>query len=215
MNTDMLTASAVKKRGWTDGEIAKLLGEPDATKTNPHYKCAAPMRLYALTRVEAAEKTDAYTSKAEARNRRRVAKEKRDAVKEEARLKHNIDANNHNAQLPGQVAVRALPPYPELVKEALSNHRRQEDLRLERFGFVSERETPLDEKVTNYVRHRKTNYEFLLKSIRDRCVENDDVDAVVEYHNDVYFAIRAAVDRKVAAAVAACHANGEAEKSKW
>lgn len=47
--------SDLQKRGWTPKWISTHLGEPDELKTNPHYKRAAPMRLYSAERVEQAE----------------------------------------------------------------------------------------------------------------------------------------------------------------
>ena len=53
-----ITPAGLKgKRGWTDSKIRKLLGKPDKIEPNPHYKSAAPMRLYDIGRVEQAEKT--------------------------------------------------------------------------------------------------------------------------------------------------------------
>lgn len=49
-----------KRRGWTKGRITKFLGEPDKLVRNPHYSTAAPMRLYDLDRVEAAEATTKF-----------------------------------------------------------------------------------------------------------------------------------------------------------
>lgn len=49
---EYLSTLKLKERGWTDGMIRRFLGEPDATRPNPHYKCAAPMKLYELKRVE-------------------------------------------------------------------------------------------------------------------------------------------------------------------
>jgi hypothetical protein len=43
------------RRGWSRGLIQKLLGEPDLIAPNPHYPNGASMKLYARTRVEAAE----------------------------------------------------------------------------------------------------------------------------------------------------------------
>ena len=42
--------------------INTFLGEPDTLKRNPHYAKAAPMRLYALARVEAAEQSADFVS---------------------------------------------------------------------------------------------------------------------------------------------------------
>ena len=39
--------------GWTDGLIARHLGKHDREAPNPHYRSAAPMRLYLLERVHA------------------------------------------------------------------------------------------------------------------------------------------------------------------
>ena len=48
-------AYGLKERGWTESMIRDLLGEPDLYADNPHYKTAAPMRLWRLQRAEAAE----------------------------------------------------------------------------------------------------------------------------------------------------------------
>ena len=47
----------ISERGWTKGLINELLGEPDLFVDNPHYKSAAPMRLYFLDRVKHIEQT--------------------------------------------------------------------------------------------------------------------------------------------------------------
>lgn len=47
----------ISERGWTKGLISELLGEPDLFVDNPHYKSAAPMRLYFLDRVKHIEQT--------------------------------------------------------------------------------------------------------------------------------------------------------------
>ena len=47
----------ISERGWTKGLINELLGEPDVFLDNPHYKSAAPMRLYFLDRVKQIEQT--------------------------------------------------------------------------------------------------------------------------------------------------------------
>jgi hypothetical protein len=48
-------AYGLKERGWTEGMIRDLLGEPDRYVDNPHYKSAGRMRLWRLQKVEAAE----------------------------------------------------------------------------------------------------------------------------------------------------------------
>ena len=41
----MLTLTDLKARGWTDALVKQFLGEPDATRPNPHYRKAAPNAL--------------------------------------------------------------------------------------------------------------------------------------------------------------------------
>ena len=48
-------APGLKERGWTESMIRDLLGDPDLRVDNPHYKTAAPMRLWRVQRAEAAE----------------------------------------------------------------------------------------------------------------------------------------------------------------
>ena len=49
--TDYISLSALKERGWTDKMIRDYGLEPDMEKTNPHYRSAAPMKLYDLNRI--------------------------------------------------------------------------------------------------------------------------------------------------------------------
>ncbi|SEK95414.1 hypothetical protein [Streptacidiphilus jiangxiensis] len=76
-----LSLAGLRHRGWTPSMVAKLLGPPDLTVRNPHFRGAAPSRLYAVARVEAAEATDAFAALATAASRRagcsRLASERR------------------------------------------------------------------------------------------------------------------------------------------
>lgn len=48
--------SELRRRGWTDSQIRKLLDEPDELKPNPHHEHGQPMRCYLLSRVEMIER---------------------------------------------------------------------------------------------------------------------------------------------------------------
>src|SRR5215475_2433106 len=48
-------STLLKERGWSKGRIAKLLKDPDKLVPNPHYSSGPKMRLYARSRVLAAE----------------------------------------------------------------------------------------------------------------------------------------------------------------
>ena len=66
-----LTATQLKARGWTDALIRDLLGAPDQTRVNPHYRSGPPMRLYEVGRIEKVEGSVAWTTRAEATQRRK------------------------------------------------------------------------------------------------------------------------------------------------
>ena len=55
MPGDYLTRPELRERGWTDGLIKRLLGEPDKLSPNPHYRSGPKMVLYLLSRVESIE----------------------------------------------------------------------------------------------------------------------------------------------------------------
>jgi hypothetical protein len=55
-----ISKAGLKGRGWTDTGITKFLGPCDKTAANPHYRKAAPMHLFLVDRVMAAEQTDEY-----------------------------------------------------------------------------------------------------------------------------------------------------------
>lgn len=59
------------KRGWTNGLISTFLAVPDQTKPNPHYKKAAPMKLYLKTRVKQIEASETF-KKAKAKAEKRT-----------------------------------------------------------------------------------------------------------------------------------------------
>ena len=65
----------ISERGWTKGLISELLGEPDVFLDNPHYKSAAPMRLYFLDRVKHIEQTsDVFKSRRKDRRKSPIKK---------------------------------------------------------------------------------------------------------------------------------------------
>jgi len=67
----LLTATQLKARGWTDALIRDLLGAPDQTRINPHYRSGPPMRLYEVRRIEKVEGSAAWAARAEATSRRK------------------------------------------------------------------------------------------------------------------------------------------------
>lgn len=64
------STAGLKRRGWTDGLIQKLLGAHDRTAPNPKFRRAAPMRLYRTSRVEAAEAAPDFVNRPSNKARR-------------------------------------------------------------------------------------------------------------------------------------------------
>lgn len=58
--TDLVTKSSLKARGWTDKLIATFLPYPHTVKSNPKYKSASPMLLYEIKSIIAMESTDEF-----------------------------------------------------------------------------------------------------------------------------------------------------------
>ena len=52
-----ISLSSLKDRGWTESIIKKMGVEPDKEEGDPHYRCAAPMKLYDVRRIESSEAT--------------------------------------------------------------------------------------------------------------------------------------------------------------
>jgi hypothetical protein len=66
-------AYGLKERGWTEAMIRDLLGDPDLYVDNPHYKSAAPMRLWRLQRAEAIEASPEFAARRERGERQSAA----------------------------------------------------------------------------------------------------------------------------------------------
>lgn len=150
---DWLTMTALSERGWTPAMVRTLLGTPDRTRPNPHYRRAAPMRLWALARVAAAEASPGFAAR-QAKAAARSAASSASA----ARKKHDL------AERISAVEVRVpLLDRDELVWQACEsyNSRSRGDLRA----------TPdsdpefLDRICVNYLRHELTGYEAELDAL--------------------------------------------------
>jgi hypothetical protein len=73
MTEPYLTMAVLRERGWTDAMIREYLGEPDATRPNPRYSSAAPMKLYLTERAQAAEASPGWAERKALGARRRAA----------------------------------------------------------------------------------------------------------------------------------------------
>jgi hypothetical protein len=157
----LLTSTQLKERGWTPTLVKKFLDPPDATKPNPHYKSASPMRLYALTRVEAVEVADAFQQAyAKAAARSQVGKTV--AARKAAELVSQAEKMQIRVQLQalGKVQDQAIDAYNNFHEE-LSFERGHE------YEPASVMSDPifLDRITVNYVRHELTEYDESLEEV--------------------------------------------------
>lgn len=148
MADDLITKSTLKKDyGLTDSMIAKI-GDPDATKPNPHYRQGAPMKLYERARVEQwiAQHQDMLQRSAP----RKAAAQKA------------VETKRQNAQ--------------EMINEALSDLQLRPippDIDSRTQAYLFARYPDYDGYVTPkaiaaHIRHNYTNYENLLLKIKGK-----------------------------------------------
>jgi hypothetical protein len=63
MTKSHLCKSELKLRGWTDGLIEKILGNPDMTRKNPKHRHGATMKLFLVWHVEMAERRAEFSER--------------------------------------------------------------------------------------------------------------------------------------------------------
>lgn len=178
-----VSLSGLKARGWTPALIQALLGEPDLLRDNPHYRSAAPMRLYALGRVEQVEASDAYLQAvAQSATRRQGARQA--AQTKRRTLLEAVEAL--------QIRVPVVEP-AALVERACQHFNRRQAAR--EWDDWTAPATPdsdpafLARITVNYLRHGLTTYERDLEQVWGKVGVRE---AYVQINTKVYAAIAAA-----------------------
>ncbi len=183
----LITKTQLKERGWTDAGIKRFLRQADCTKENPHYRCAPPMKLFRVSRVEAAEATPEYLAWKEASEARKpAAKAAAQAGIATKKAKLLEIANNWRPSIPKL-------PAEALRKAAIENHNAYHTNRAT-WGRYYDWTTATPESdagfltriIVNYIRHVLTDYEALLEKLRGR-IGFDEAKALVRFQ--VYDAI--------------------------
>lgn len=149
-----LSSGKLKERGWTEGLISQFLGKPDATTTNPIYKSAAPMRLWNLDRIEAAEASAAFQEAKTQASKRQVSAQKAVQTKTELTLKlaRELPIHVENLSL-SQLSKEALRHYIELKLDREEYH--YADAKFLPWGSPD----PFRDRLcVNYLRHQATPY---------------------------------------------------------
>jgi len=155
--TSLLCKSDIKERGWTEGMITRFLAAPDAIKPNPHYKCAAPMKLYDRERVLRIEETEPFKVAMEQSERRRLSSKK--AVR--SRVMRLLDYVESIEITVPKMSVDILR------KKAITHYNyRQYDRGNHDFCANEDSDKDFLDRITvNYLRHEMTNYEQELRAI--------------------------------------------------
>lgn len=173
-------------RGWTQSMIKKLLGKPDAEKTNPKYRCAAPMQLYKASRVEKIEKSDEFKSLQE------KAKKRRETSRRTVKVKYDETINHvRNIKI-------IIPEYSEreLLNRACNHynayHETQFMMRLDcdyeyQKATLDSNKTFLYRIATNYLRHQCTKYEDELDRLFDKIGKENAYHILKQRINDAIY----------------------------
>ena len=163
---DYAGTRVLAERGWTEAAIKRFLGEPDRRVPNPVYRSAAPARLYAIARVEAAEDTTEWRAW-------RLAADGRSARGKTAAETRRAQTITEVAALDIRVPVMDLGRLAVLAVE----HRnvRDADRAWDRGWDDSDPaevdgvdQGTLHRWMVNYLRHRQTSYDADLSGLYGR-----------------------------------------------
>jgi hypothetical protein len=160
----LFTVRQLKQRGWTETQIKKFLGPPDASRPNPYYTSAAPMRLYAATRVEAMEACEDWRLAADRSLVRSEAGKTVAARKAEELIEHAEQLPITFTRLPlDQLQERAITSYNAFHEELLW----ERGLDYEKAAAQSDLAF-LSRITVNYIRHSLTAYGKHLQEVAGR-----------------------------------------------
>lgn len=151
----LIAADLKKERGWTETQIKAFLPEPDKTARNPFSRKAAPMKLYALERVETVEGTDEFRRAREASRKRQLAARGR-----------ALEKKKQAVAVAEALELRIAPEsWDEVQRKAIEHY----NSRLRRNQSPAGPRTTrsrLDRLTVNYLRHKQTSYEEELKDFK-------------------------------------------------
>ena len=171
-----LTMGDLRERGWTDAMIRDHLGEPDATRPNPRYRSAAPMKLYQPARAESAEATPEWAERKALGARRRAAGA---VAADHKRVQTETLARQLAASL---VARLVLPADPQQAAIEAYNSWHSDNctcLGWRELGFCGKRAEASDSPeflrriIVNHARHRLAGYDRAYNRLAGRVGHQD------------------------------------------
>lgn len=148
--TGYLNATQLAARGWTPAMIRDFLGRPDRTEYVPRFRNAAPILLFELPRVQAAERTTKFV-------RRRELAAARSALAKEA-------ANRKRVEMLRLVSADEVP-IPRLAPDVLADrairHREPRDA----IDAAKADTATLNRWKVNYLRHQLTRFDATIEGL--------------------------------------------------
>jgi hypothetical protein len=143
--------SDLKCRGWTDGLIKKLLGEPDMLKRNPVFRSKPPMKLYDPQRVLLLENSSEFQEMLKGLAKRREVG-RRIVERKTAKLRADV----------AEITIRVpLLERERLISRACWHYNNRAAEHGDYGGHADETcdQDFLDRISVNYLRHSLTSYE--------------------------------------------------------
>jgi len=152
-----ISQAGLKARGWTPKLIERFLGQPERTVPNPHYRSAAPTRLWSLEAVLKAERDPAFQEALAQAQRRQEGARK-------AALRRSELTLELARRLPLQ--IERIPP-DELLQLVQEDYlaRKGEWIEFKPWG----RPDPLRDRLcVNYLRHQASEYDLHLEILQGK-----------------------------------------------
>ena len=156
------TVADLRARGWTDKLIKDLLDTPDATRKNPRFSSAAPMRLYLKTRALAVEDSESWVALCQKASAWRDAAGRATQTKKDQLLAYVNGLSVHVPVIPLSEATATACENFNDFKEQMAFERGDYEFR----GATKDSDPLFLQRITvNYLRHRLSRYERELERL--------------------------------------------------
>ena len=158
---NFLSESELKKRGWTKTTIVKFLNQPDKLKTNPMYKTAAKTKLYKIERVVEIEESSEFKEWKQKSEKRSIKAKESSHKRIDKQINKILNwINSLEIEIPKL-------EYEELIDLACQHYNEYKQKGNSLFIPVDCYDNPhfLYRITHNFIRHKLTNYESLLRDM--------------------------------------------------
>ena len=151
----LFTKSQLKEEfGFTEKMIKLLLGEP-IEKTNPHYKCAAPMKLWTKEEVDVVITSDEYKELKAKADKRRASAKKAVATKTE-KIVSEMSLRAEQIKVTKVSDEKLMEWTLEAKQDWYDEHQRGGEAR----NAYEADENTKKRWAVNYIRHNLTDYDY-------------------------------------------------------